>query len=56
MHALLLTRQAGSVGVDELSRAAELATVKVENGRPNGYRLLEAHTEGSRTVAAPAPF
>lgn len=53
-HALLLTRQASAVGVDELSRAPELATVKVQNGRPNGYNLLEAHTEGSRTVAVAA--
>jgi len=51
MHALLLTRQVGAVGLDEPSRAPELATIKIENGRPNGYPLLEAHTEGSRTVA-----
>lgn len=50
-HALLLTRQIGAVGLDELSRAPELATLTVYGGRPNGYQLLEAHAEGSRTVA-----
>lgn len=50
-HALLLTRQIGAVGLDELSRAPELATLTVNGGRPNGYPLLEVHAEGSRTVA-----
>ena len=52
-HSLLLTRQVGAVGVDELSRAFELATLKLESGRVFGYPLLELHSEGSRTVAAP---
>jgi hypothetical protein len=50
-HALLLTRQVEAVGIDELSRSPELATLDVANGRPNGYPLLDAHAEGSRTVA-----
>jgi hypothetical protein len=51
MHALLLTRQVGAIGVDEPSRAFELVTVKAENGRPNGYPHLELHMEGTRAVA-----
>jgi hypothetical protein len=50
-HALLLTRQVGAIGIDEPSRAFELAAVKAENRRPNGYPLLELHVEGTRTVA-----
>jgi hypothetical protein len=53
MHGLLLTRRLSAVGVDEASRAFELATVKVENTRPNRYPLLDLHAEGSRTVAVP---
>jgi hypothetical protein len=52
-HALLLTRQVDSVGVEGLSRAFELATLKLESGRSTGYPLLELHTEGGRTVATP---
>lgn len=52
LHALVLTRQAESVGVGDLSRAHELATVKVE--APNGqYPLLEIHTEARGAVAVP---
>jgi hypothetical protein len=54
-HSLLLTRQVGAVGIDEPSRAFELATLKLENARGFDYPLLEFHTEGSRTVAAPRP-
>lgn len=50
-HALLLTRQSTAVGVDEPSRAFELATIKVDATKLNGYPLLEAFNEGSRTVA-----
>ena len=53
-HALLLTRQVDAVGVDGLSRAFELATLKLESGRSIGYPLLELHTEGGRTVATPS--
>jgi len=52
-HSLLLTRQLSAVGIDEPSRAFELATVKVESTRPNDYPLLELHAEGARTVAVP---
>lgn len=52
-HALLLTRQLGAVGVDEPSRAFELATLKLENGRSGDYPLLELHTEGARAVVTP---
>jgi hypothetical protein len=51
-HALLLTRQLSAVGLDEPSRAFEFATVKVNATKLNGYPLLEAFNEGSRTVAA----
>lgn len=59
LHALLLTRQAESVSVGDLSRAHELAGVKVVALTP-GYPLLEIHSEGTRPVAvartdAPAP-
>jgi hypothetical protein len=50
-HAVLLTRQLSAVGFDEATRALELATVKVENGHPRDYPLLELHTEGNRSVA-----
>lgn len=52
-HALLLTREVGAVGVDEPSRAFELATLKLENGRSGDYPLLELHSEGARTVVTP---
>jgi hypothetical protein len=52
-HSLLLTRQVGAVGVDELFRAFELATLKLESGGGFDYPLLELHAEGSRAVAAP---
>jgi hypothetical protein len=52
-HALLLGRQLTSIDIDEPGRAFELATVKVEGGRPNGYELLELFSEATRTVAAP---
>ncbi len=51
MHALLLTRQAESIGIDDLSRSPELATVKVAGSRTSSYPLLEFHAENSRTVA-----
>jgi hypothetical protein len=53
-HALLLTRQVDAVGVDGLSRAFELATLKLDNGWWGGYPLLELHAEGSRTVVTPS--
>ncbi|MGH2628694.1 MAG: hypothetical protein ACRDHY_18815 [Anaerolineales bacterium] len=52
-HALRLTRQVGAAGVDEPSRAFELATLKLESGRSGGYPLLEPYTEGARTVVTP---
>lgn len=52
-HALLLTRQVGAVGVDEPSRAFELATLKLESGRSGDYPLLELHSEGARTIVTP---
>jgi hypothetical protein len=50
LHALILTRQVESVGVDELARAHELATVKLEPTSLS-YPLLEMHSENGRTVA-----
>jgi hypothetical protein len=43
----------GAIGVDELSRAFEVATLKVENCQPADYPLLEVHTEGTRTIVVP---
>ncbi len=51
LHALILTRQVESVGIDELSRANELATLKLEP-EASDYPLLEMHSENGRTVAA----
>ena len=52
LHALLLTRQADSIGIDEISRAFELAGMK--RPRPlRGYPLLEIHREARGTVAVP---
>jgi hypothetical protein len=50
-HALLLGRQLPAIDVDEPRRALELATVKLDEGRPNGYELLEFFSEANRTVA-----
>lgn len=51
LHALLLTRQVGSLGADDITRAPELALLKLE---PPGseYPFLEMHAENGRTVAA----
>lgn len=51
LHALLLTRRVGSISADEASRAAELATLKVEPGAA-AYPLLESHAENGRVVVA----
>jgi len=53
MHALLLTRRTESICIDSLSRAPELATVKVSTSRVKSYPLLEFHAENGRTVAVP---
>lgn len=53
MHALLLTRRTESIGIDSLSRAPELATVKVSTSPTRSYPLLEFHAENGRTVAVP---
>lgn len=50
LHALVLTRQAQSVGVEDVSRAYELATLKLEPASSN-YPLLELHAENGRSVA-----
>lgn len=54
-HALMLTRQTRSVAVDEVTRAPELATVRVARA-PSGdqYSLLETFSEGGGTVLAPS--
>lgn len=50
LHSLLLSRQVESIGTDEISRALELATVKVAPGCAD-YSLLDLHAEDGRTVA-----
>jgi len=52
-HAVLLTRQVGAVGVDEPSRALELATLKLGDGQSDNYPFLELHVEGARIIATP---
>lgn len=52
-HALLLGRQLTSTDSDEPRRALELATVKLDGGRPNSYELLELLSEVNRTVVVP---
>lgn len=52
-HALLLSRQTSAIGIDDVARSFELASVDFVGGRLNGYPLLEMHSEGSRTVAVP---
>jgi hypothetical protein len=51
LHALVLTRKVESVGVDDLSRAHELAMLKLQPASSD-YPLLEMHAENGRTVAA----
>lgn len=50
LHALLLTRQAESVSVSDLSRAHELATVKLA-APARGYPLVDIHEEARGAVA-----
>lgn len=50
LHALILTRQAESVGTDELSRAHELAALNLAPAS-GSYALLELHAENGRSVA-----
>jgi hypothetical protein len=50
MHALLLTRQVGALGIADHSSAYELASVKTGADGVGNYPLLEEHTEGHRTV------
>lgn len=50
LHALALTRQAGSVRVAELSRAFELTALDVEP-TTSPYPMLELHAENGSTVA-----
>jgi hypothetical protein len=50
LHALMLTRQVESVGIDELTRAPELAFLSLDPA-PSTYPLLELHAENGRTVA-----
>lgn len=50
LHALMLTRQLDSLSAGELSRAPELAFVRVDPA-PSRYQLLELHAENGRSVA-----
>ncbi len=50
LHALLLTRQVESIGVEGATLAPELSVLHVQNPVGN-YPLLEFHSESSRTVA-----
>jgi hypothetical protein len=50
LHALLLTRQGDSIGLDEFSHAFELAGLARSLGSPE-YPLLEVHTEARGAVA-----
>jgi hypothetical protein len=53
LHALILTRQVESIGVNELTRAPELFALSFDAPTP-GYPLLEIHIEGTRAVAVAA--
>lgn len=50
LHALILTRQVESAGVADLTRAHELATVKI-GSEVTGYPFLEVHAEARGDVA-----
>jgi hypothetical protein len=50
LHALILTRQAESAGVSELTRAPELSFLDIGTA-VSPYPLLELHAENGRTVA-----
>lgn len=50
LHALILTRQAESASVSELSRAPELSFLDIATGVAS-YPLLELHAENGRSVA-----
>jgi len=56
-HAVLLTRRATAVSLDDLSNAHELAVLAVKPTALRGYLLLEDYTENGHSILAvkPAP-